>query len=167
MGGGGSETATLAMSRLSWDEYFLKMAQLVSERSKDRSTQVGAVLVGQHHEVRGTGYNGFPRGVNDDVDARHERPEKYLWTAHAERNAIDSACLSGTHTEGCTLYINFSLYPCPDCMRGIIQSGIVRVVGVKNKPFTGKGNFWLDSFKVSKEMAEEAGIECVEVEFPS
>ena len=73
-----------------WDEYFMKMAEHVKTKSKDRSTQVGAVIVGEGHVVLSVGYNGFPRGVNDDIDSRYERPAKYMWTEHAERNAIFS-----------------------------------------------------------------------------
>jgi len=73
------------------------------------------------------GYNGMPRGIDDDVDERHERPTKYLWFEHAERNAIYNAASNGTALEGCTMYIN-SLPPCCDCARAIIQSGIIEVV---------------------------------------
>ena len=79
----------------SWDEYFLTLCDAVALKSKDRSTKLGCVIVGVGHEVRSTGYNGFPRGVNDNVDARHQRPEKYKWTEHAERNAIYNAARCG------------------------------------------------------------------------
>jgi dCMP deaminase len=141
-----------------WDSYFLKIAELVSTKSKDRSTKVGAVITGPDNEIRSTGYNGFCRGFNDNIDCRHERPIKYSYTEHAERNALYNASRAGICTKGCTLYLNFSLYPCPDCARGIIQSGIIRVVGYKDKPFSGKGDFWKESFKISKEMFDECGV---------
>lgn len=145
-----------------WKEYFSNIAELVSTKSKDRSTRVGAVIVGLDHEILSTGYNGFPRGVDDAVDSRHDRPIKYFYTEHAERNAIFNAARHGTSLKGSTIYLNFSLYPCPDCARAIIQSGITKVVGVKGKTFTGKGDHWKESFKISKEMFDEAGVEYTE-----
>jgi len=71
-----------------WDARFMNLARHISEWSKDRSTKVGVVIVGPENEVRALGYNGFPRGIDDDAPDRHERPEKYLWVEHAERNAI-------------------------------------------------------------------------------
>ena len=76
---------------MNWDQYFFDIVNVVKEKSKDRSTKVGAIIVGPDQGVRSTGFNGFPRGVNDNVDARHERPAKYLYTEHAERNAIYNA----------------------------------------------------------------------------
>lgn len=146
-----------------WHKYFLGLAQYVSEKSKDRSTKVGAIITGPDNEIISTGYNGFPRGVDDNIDSRHERPIKYSYTEHAERNAIFNAARHGTALKGCTLYINFSLHPCPDCARAIIQSGISTVIGVKDKPFSGKGNHWLESFKISEEMFKEAGIKYYEI----
>ena len=146
------------MSQETWDQYFLGIAQLVSLKSKDRSTKVGAVIVGPDNEIRSTGYNGFPRGLNDEAEHRHERPAKYMYTEHAERNAIFNAAMHGIPLKGCTMYINFSLFPCTDCTRALIQSGIVAVVGVKGKEFSGKGNHWLDNFKTAKEIFDEVGI---------
>lgn len=109
---------------MNWNEYFFKMADLVSEKSKDESTKVGCVIVGPEHEVRSTGYNGIPRNVNDTQEKpeRHERPEKYYWYEHAERNAIYNAARNGIPLNDCTMYV--TMYPCADCARGIIQSGI-------------------------------------------
>lgn len=112
--------------RQTWDEYFVEMARLTATRSKDRSSQVGAVIV-RNRLVISTGYNGFPRGVNDDVDERHERPAKYLWTVHAEENAILNAARYGAKVEGGSLYVTpFS--PCSACARGIAASGISEVI---------------------------------------
>lgn len=113
-------------SQIRWDYYFMDMATLVASKSKDRSTRVGCVIVGPNHEVRTTGYNGFCRGMNDDVEERHQRPEKYLWSEHAERNAIFNAARNGIRIEDCTAYT--TVFPCADCARAMIQSGIVRVV---------------------------------------
>lgn len=113
-------------NKLSWDEKHMKLALLVSERSKDRSRKTAAVIVDQNESEIATGYNGFPRGVDDNVDSRHERPAKYKWTEHAERNAIYNAARSGIRTEGCRMYMPW--YPCMDCARAVIQAGIGELV---------------------------------------
>lgn len=110
-----------------WDDYFMGMASYVATKSKDRSTKVGAVIVSDpDRAVLSTGWNGFPRGVDDDIEARHERPSKYNWTEHAERNAIYNAARHGICLAGATIYITH--FPCCDCARAITQSGIVEVV---------------------------------------
>lgn len=111
---------------MNWDCYFFDLANAVSKRSKDRSTKVGCVIVGPDKEIRATGYNGFPRGIYDEAAERHERPEKYLWTEHAERNAIYAAARVGTPLKGSTAYT--LIFPCMDCARGLIQAGIVELV---------------------------------------
>jgi len=146
---------------MNWNEYFIKMADLVAEKSKDRSTKIGAVIVGPDHEVRSTGYNGFPRGVDDNVDERHERPAKYMWTEHGERNAIFNAARNGVHTLGCTMYLN-CWYPCADCARAVIQAGIVRVV-VRRDRANPVGSRWEESCAVGSRMLYEAGVDCVVV----
>lgn len=146
---------------MKWDEYFLRMADLVSEKSKDRSTKVGAVIVGEDHEVRSTGYNGFPRGINDGVEDRHERPAKYAWTEHAERNAIYNAARNGTHLLGSTMYIS-AWFPCADCARAVIQAGIVCIV--VNKARENKlDSRWNESCAIGMEMLLEAGVKCVTI----
>ena len=82
----------------SWDEYYLSICKIVATRSKDPNTQLGCIVVGPNHEIRSTGYNSFPRGIRDDVPERLERPTKYLWIEHAERNAICNAARAGTAT---------------------------------------------------------------------
>lgn len=138
---------------MNWDEYFNKMAHLVATKSKDRSTQVGCVIVGPEHEVRTTGYNGFCRGIEDDVDGRHERPEKYLWTEHAERNAIYNAARNGVPLEGCTAYT--TIFMCADCARALIQSGIKRVC---TPAYTGGTYIQSESYDCAREMLQEAGV---------
>ncbi len=112
--------------KVNWSERFVALAEHISGWSKDRSTKIGAVIVGSNREVIAMGYNGFPRCVDDFPEERHERPEKYFWTEHAERNAIYNAARVGTPTQGTTMYTNW--YPCSDCARGIIQSGIAAVI---------------------------------------
>lgn len=140
------------------------MASLVSSKSKDRSTRVGAVIVGPDNEVRSTGYNGFPRNIDDEVEVRHERPIKYAFTEHAERNAIFNAARVGIPLKGCTLYLNWEPCPCTDCTRGIIQAGITKIIG-PNKAFPGKGAHWEQDMKYSKEMLDEAGIDRIVYDF--
>lgn len=140
------------MSRPTWDETYFTIADAHAARSKDPSTKLGAVAVGPAHEVRASGYNCFPRGVNDNVPARYERPLKYKWFEHAERNLIYNAARVGTSLEGCILYVPW--IPCTDCARGIIQAGFVEVV-VRNFRAPTR---WQDDFDVSLEMLREAGI---------
>lgn len=138
---------------MEWDEYFIKMAELVATKSKDRSTKVGCVIVGPNHEVRTTGYNGFCRGIDDGVGYRHEKPEKYFWAEHAERNAIYNAARNGIPLEGCTAYV--TMVPCADCTRGLIQSGVKRILFCSGEA-TEK---WTESFQRSQTMAIEAKVE--------
>lgn len=136
-----------------WDHRYLDVADLVASWSKDRSTKVGAVIVGEAGQILATGYNGFPRGVDDDIDERHERPHKYAWTEHAERNAIYNAARSGVPLIGSTLYVPW--HPCADCSRGVIQSGIGSV-------FMATGvmpDRWRVSCEIGAEMFLEAGVE--------
>jgi dCMP deaminase len=148
------------MSQSNWHKFFVSMAELASTKSKDRSTKVGAVIVGTSNNVLSIGFNGFPRGVNDDVEARHERPLKYSLTEHAERNAIYNAARHGIRLEGATLYLNCGGLPCDDCARAIIQSGIIKVVSM-NKPFNGAGGIWEEKERVSAEMFKESGVKVV------
>lgn len=143
---------------MDWDEYFLRIADLVAQKSKDRSTKVGAVIVGEGHEIRSTGFNGFPRGIDDSIDERHKRPAKYAWTEHAERNAIFNAARNGTHLLSTTLYLN-SWYPCADCARGIIQAGIIRIVCSRSRE-GALDSRWTESCDVGMEMLKEAGVIC-------
>jgi len=116
------------MSSTHWDSRWMALAQLVATWSKDRGRKVGAVIVGPDNEVRSTGFNGIPRGVDDDVEERHDAAsgEKYLWVSHAERNAIYNAALLGVSTKGCTIYVPW--YPCIECAKAIVQAGIGRIV---------------------------------------
>ena len=140
-------------STLKWDTRFVEMAKLVATWSKDRSTKVGCVIVGPNREVRSVGYNGFPRGVDDNVEARHQRPAKYLWTEHAERNAIYNATLAGISLIGCSAYLQW--FPCMDCARALVQSGITTVVGSEPNFDDPK---WGEDFKNTVQLFTEAGV---------
>jgi dCMP deaminase len=146
------------VTQAEWDQRWLDLATDVASWSRDFSTIVGCVIVGTANQVLSTGYNGFPRGVNDDITERYERPAKYQWTEHGERNAIYNAARTGVALEGASLYVTAtpSLYPCADCARGIIQSGIVTVVC--DAPDWDHPR-WSEAFIVTSMMLSEAGIE--------
>jgi dCMP deaminase len=144
-----------------WDKRFMELAKLVATWSKDPGTKVGACIVDpETKEVRSLGYNGFPRGVNDDVSARWERPLKYSFAEHAERNAIYNAGLSGARLRGCTMYVTFPT--CNDCARAIIQSGLKRLV-ILRVPADKILPMWADQMKPSYEMLSEAGVAVEEI----
>ena len=105
---------------------YLGLAIAASLFSKDQSTKVGALIVGPAGEVRGTGYNGAPRGSEADEDNRMQRPEKLFWVEHAERNSIYNAARCGTPTDGCSMVVTHP--PCMDCARAIVQAGIKEVI---------------------------------------
>ena len=118
---------------ISWDEYFMGVAILASQRSKDPSTQVGACIIDGDKRILSTGYNGFPQGCSD-VEFPWNRDEslgetKYQYVVHAELNAILNA--SGKKLSGATLYVG--LFPCNECAKAIIQSGIKEVIYLSDK----------------------------------
>lgn len=142
---------------MEWYKYYLLIAEQVAVKSKDRSVKFGAVIVGPDNEIRSTGFNGFPRGIDDNIKSRHKRPEKYCWTEHAERNAIYNAARCGIATKGCSIVVNGP--PCNDCARAIIQAGITKVYYC-NPPNTGPGSMLHDDklFERTMEMLKEAGV---------
>lgn len=133
-----------------------------NNHSKDKSTKVGALIVKNDGTPLSWGYNGFPRGANDNDEKRHERPLKYLWTEHAERNAIYNAARSGIELAGSRLYVT-TLISCPDCARAIIQAGI-KTLFIQKKaldPANQKGKDWLAEWEFTKGMLQECGVEIV------
>ena len=146
-----------------WDRYYLEICRVVSKRSKDPSTKVGCVIVGPAHEIRSTGYNSLPRRVRDDVPARLERPEKYLWIEHAERNAIYNAASAGTPLEGCSIYTD--LMPCMDCARAIVQAGIVEVVTDETRFRQYTSDKYNEHFQRTMDLFSEAGVRIRTVPF--
>ncbi len=137
---------------ISWEEYFMGLAHLSALRSKDPNTQVGACIVDQDNKVVSIGYNGMPRGCNDE-DFPWEREggfldTKYAFVVHAELNAILN---SPRPVSGCTLYV--SLFPCNECAKAIIQSGIKKIIYESDKYDGTEGNI------ASKKMLQEAGVE--------
>lgn len=137
---------------LSWDEYFMGIALLSSMRSKDPSTQVGACIVNSERRILSMGYNGMPRCCSDDEfpwDKNESALDsKYLYVCHAELNAILN-CVSG-NVRGCTVYT--TLFPCNECAKAIIQSGIAEVVYMSDKYAES------DSVLASKRMFTTAGV---------
>lgn len=144
-----------------WDRRFLELAKVFGTWSKDRSAGTGCVIVGSDRLLRASGYNGFVRGIDDEVSERHERPAKYSWTEHAERNAIYNAAKLGISLDGCTAYVNW--FPCIDCARAIVQSGIIRLVGLQPDHADER---WGSDFKLASDMLQESGIGIVLYDIP-
>jgi dCMP deaminase len=140
---------------MNWNQYFRGIAEMIKEKSKDKYTKIGAVIVGKDNEIVSTGYNSFPRGIDDSQSSRQERPEKYYWFEHAERNAIYNAARIGVSTKGCRMYLTCGV-PCSDCARGIINSGIVEIFVQRNDKLSAK---WEESANRSLEMFDEAGVQ--------
>lgn len=132
----------------------MEQARFVASWSKDKKTGVGAVIVNDENTELVMGYNGFPRGMDDDKESRHERPEKYLWTEHAERNAIYKAAREGISTNGTIMYVTY--FPCHECTRAIIQAGIKKLVSPEPDLDHHK---WGESWRTAHEMLTEAGVE--------
>ena len=144
---------------MNWTNYFFTICDAVASKSKDPSTQVGSIIVGPANEIRTTGYNGFPRGIFDHPSRLNDRKIKYPFTVHAELNAILTAARNGVSLEHCVLYSHW--YPCHECAKAIIQSGIQKViisdVFMKSRGTTG----WEDSFEMAKIMLDEAAIQVI------
>lgn len=172
---------------MNWNEYFMSLAYLTAMKSKDDRTKIGAIIVGPDKEIRSTGFNGLPRGVNDkrcatsrvfdfhngDYDEhdeketqkllkRHERPEKYFYYEHAERNAIYNAARTGIPLLGTTMYTQGT--PCADCGRAIIQAGI-ETVYVDEDWEKMNAEKWAESAKRTQIMFNEAGVSLVIFKF--
>lgn len=138
---------------ITWDEYFMGIAILSGERSKDPSTQVGACIVDEHNKIMSVGYNGFPCGCDDDEFPWERKAEcgydtKYPYVCHGELNAILNS--GGSSLRGCKIYVG--LFPCNECAKAIIQSGIKEVIYISDK----YADTW--EVKASKRMLEAAGV---------
>jgi len=137
---------------ISWDEYFMGIALLSAQRSKDNSTQVGACIVNEQHKILSLGYNGMPTGCHDD-DMPWDRAgapldTKYLYVCHAELNAILNADIGSLR--GATVYV--TLFPCNECTKAIIQTGIREIVYLDDKYHD------TDSTVASRRMLDMAGV---------
>jgi dCMP deaminase len=140
------------MGATNWNQRFFLLAKHVSEWSRDPSTRVGCVIVGTSNEIRAIGYNGLPRSI-EDSPSRLERPQKYAWVEHAERNAIYAAARAGVPLEGCRMYVSW--FPCIDCARAIVQVGITHIFGIEPDWVSEP---WGPQFRTSKTLLEEAGV---------
>ena len=143
---------------ISWDEYFMGVSLLAAERSKDPNTQVGACIVDDTNRIVSTGYNGFPYGCSDDEypwDRAGETPgkTKYPYVVHAELNAILNA--SGKKLAGARIYVD--LFPCNECAKAIIQSGIREVVYLSDKYAE------TEMTKISRRMLTSAGVKLTQL----
>lgn len=136
-----------------WDLRFIELAEHVAEWSKDCSTKVGAVIVDDNNVIS-MGYNGFPRGCDDDSEYRHERPIKYDWVLHSEENAIINAARHGVRTHGTTMYITW--FPCSKCAGMIVNAGIKQIV-CKNGPDVTHERFG-ESWKIALQKLNEGGV---------
>jgi dCMP deaminase len=113
-----------------WDNRYLNLAREVSTWSKDPSTQVGAVAIGEMGQVLAQGYNGFPRGVNDSLERYNDKEVKYRYVVHAEMNCIYNATFTGASLNNATMYV-WGLPVCNECAKGLAQVGVKRVVSPK------------------------------------
>jgi dCMP deaminase len=139
---------------ITWDQYFISEAYLSARKSKDNSTQVGAVIVGLDKEIRSKGNNGPCRGEDDNNPSIYERPLKYDLFEHAERNAIYNAARIGVSCKNSKIYV--TMPPCVDCARAIIQSGISELILHKQAP---NSTNWNQSQKTAYELLERCGVQ--------
>ena len=133
----------------------MTLAYVIARGSKDTRTKVGAIVIGPDNEIRSAGHNGFPRGLDDDVEDRLATPEKHYWFEHAERNAIYNAARMGLSLKGCVMFTQG--LPCVYCARAIVQAGIVKVV--IHKPWNDLNT---DPQHRTMEMFAECGVEIEE-----
>lgn len=150
------------MEQIQWEELWMSIAYLMAMRSKDPSTHSGCVIVSRDNVLLSAGYNNLVRGT-EIAPHKLQRPEKYMYFEHCERNAIYNASRIGTSLLGATLYVNWE--PCVDCARGIIQSGISRVkVHLQGaeaaKQSRGKQiSIWDQHAAVVNELFTESGVD--------
>ena len=136
-----------------WDRRFLDLATHIASWSKDPSTKVGCVVVGSDREIRSTGFNGFPRGIDDDDDRLTDRAKKYPLICHAEENAIMHAARIGMTLKDCVAYVTWP--PCSRCARSLIQAGVAEIVFPDGCEIPER---WQVDFDTSFGMLQEAGV---------
>lgn len=138
-----------------WNNRYLDMARLVGSWSKDPSSKIGAVAVGEYGQILSTGYNGFPRRLSDTAERLDNREVKYKYVVHAEMNIVYNASLNGVSLKGSTVYVD-GLPCCSDCAKGLIQAGVDRIV-VRLADIR-KSDVWRESWRLSHSMFTEAGV---------
>jgi len=151
----------MAVPMADWDARFLELARHIAGWSKDPSTKVGCVVVGPDREIRSTGFNGFPRGIEDNIDRLANREMKYPLVCHAEENAIMHAARIGVALKGCIAYVTWP--PCTRCARSLIQAGIREIVYPADLAIPDR---WVDDFRISSGMLTEAGLSVRGVPMP-
>ena len=140
-----------------WGDRYINLAKEISTWSKDPSTQVGAVVIGNNGEVLSQGYNGFPRSIKDTPQRLKDRGKKYNLVVHAEMNAIYNASLNGVSLKGSTLYV-YGLPICNECAKGVIQVGIDKVIATRPADYNKE---WDESIKDAKALFKEAEVEYI------
>lgn len=145
---------------MKWDERYMSLAKEVSTWSKDPSSKIGAVAIGDKGQVLSQGYNGFPRGIEDTKTRYDNRETKYKYVVHAEMNVIYNATYNGVSLNGATLYV-YGLPVCSDCAKGIIQVGIKKVV----VPRMDIPQVWKESWQRTTQMFNEAGVKWSMIDF--
>lgn len=146
---------------MNWDKFYLSMAYLYGMKSRDDSTQVGAVITTKDNVFLTAGYNGIPRGI-EYKEKHQKRPDKYHYFEHAERNAIYNASRNNIDLSNAyNIYVPW--HPCSDCARAIIQVGIKRVVihDQCNRMVESSSDTWSDSHKIASEMFDNTGVNVV------
>ena len=136
-----------------WDTRFLLLARHIAQWSQDPSTKVGCVVVGPDREIRSTGFNGFPRGIEDSVERLHDREKKYPLVCHAEENAIMHAARIGVALKGCVAYVTWP--PCTRCARSFVQAGVSELVYPAGLDIPDR---WQEDFGISNRLLHEAGL---------
>jgi dCMP deaminase len=169
---------------MTWDEFFIQQAILVSTKSKDPSTKVGCIIVDPDNVLLSMGFNGFPRGVIETTTEyvakygepkldpyndkyinkfdRWERPQKYSLVSHAEQNAVFNAARKGVSLKGARAYLNWEPVPCAECAKALIQAGITEVIGPDVK-FTGAGSGVNYQLSFTDMMFKEAGVKTTRI----
>ena len=137
-----------------WGDKYIHLAKQISTWSKDPSTKVGAVVIGEYGQLLSQGYNGFPRGIKDSEERLNKRERKYELVVHAEMNAIYNASLTGVSLRDSTLYV-YGLPICNECAKGIIQVGIKKVIAMRPKEYNSD---WDKSNKNAEALFREAEV---------
>lgn len=139
-----------------WDKRYMDLAKQVGTWSKDPSKQIGAVAIGSKGQVLAQGYNGFPRGIDDNESRLNTKETKYKYVVHAEMNLIYNATFNGISLNGSTVYVS-GLPVCSECAKGLIQVGVKQIVMSKDS-LERADEKWLDSFELTIALLNEAGI---------
>jgi dCMP deaminase len=138
-----------------WTINYLGLAKHIAEWSKDPSTKCGAIAIGKHMQILSVGFNGFPRKIEDTAERLNDRPTKYSLMVHAEMNCIYNATLNGISLDDATMFV-YGLPVCSECAKGIIQSGIKKIVASYPPIISDK---WREMGQLTSQMFEECGIE--------